>query len=122
MILVDTNIWIQHFRKTDEKLIELLSQGRVILHEWIIGELALGQLKKRSEILLLLDKLPFAKIVSSKETLHMINQQKLFSRGIGWVDAQLLSVCFTENLKIWTEDKSLKRVSKFLKIAYEVYS
>ncbi len=61
MILVDTSVWIDHLRKTDTTLVQLLNKGQVLIHPFIIGELACGNLHKRQQILMLLDNLPKAK-------------------------------------------------------------
>lgn len=112
MILVDTSIWIDHLRVGDPKLAALLQDGHVLAHPWVIGELALGQLSRRSEILGLLRNLPQAKAVTDAEVLNLVENQQLFGLGIGHVDAHLLAATMlTAGAGLWTRDKRLAAVA-----------
>jgi predicted nucleic acid-binding protein len=91
VILVDTSIWIDHLRAGDPDLIGLLGRGGVLGHAWVRGELALGQLSGRREILTLLGNLPQATIASPSEVVALIENRQLYGIGIGFVDAQLLA-------------------------------
>ena len=90
MILVDTSIWIDHLRTGDPELGELLRDGQVLAHPWVTGELALGHLSRRSEILGLLQNLPQATVATDDEVLTFRDKRHLFGLGIGYVDAHLL--------------------------------
>ncbi len=90
MILVDTSIWIDHLRTGDPRLVGLLQDGHVLAHPWVTGELALGHLSRRDEILGLLHNLPQATVATDVEVLSLIDTQHLFGLGIGYVDAHLL--------------------------------
>ena len=81
MILVDTSVWIDHLRTGDERLIDLLDSSQVLAHPFIIGELACGNLRKRDEVLRLLNDLPQAPVASHEEVLHFIESNKLMRQG-----------------------------------------
>ncbi len=112
MILVDTSIWIDHLRAGDRELSELLRHGQVLAHPWVTGELALGHLSRRSEILGLLHNLPQATVATDDEVLALIDQRQLFGLGIGFVDSHLLAAtALTTAARLWTRDKRLAGVA-----------
>ncbi len=112
MILIDTSIWIDHLRTGDPELGELLRDGQVLAHPWVTGELALGHLSRRSEILGLLHNLPQATVATDGEVLSLIDKRQLFGLGIGYVDAHLLSAtALTPAARLWTRDKRLALVA-----------
>jgi predicted nucleic acid-binding protein len=109
VILVDSSVWVDHLRSSDAMLARLLDDGRVIGHPFIVGELALGSLRQRQLILTALQDLPQAVVASDAEVLRFIDQQALYSLGIGYVDAHLLaSVRLTAGGSLWTRDKRLQ--------------
>ncbi len=117
MILVDTSIWIDHLRAGDPDLIGLLGRGRVLGHAWVTGELALGQLSGRREILTLLGNLPQATIASPSEVVALIENRQLYGIGIGYVDAQLLaSTLLTTDARLGAGDKRLQAAAARLAI------
>ena len=119
MILVDTSIWIDHFRHGDEHLIQLLQAGRVISHTFIIGELALGCLKNRNTILDSLKDLPQAVVATDNEVMRFIDENTLFGKGIGFIDAHLLAAArLTLGSRLWTRDKRLLTVAATLNLAH----
>lgn len=107
MILVDTSIWVDHLRSGDSALARLLEDGRVLGHPWVTGELALGGLSQRQEILGLLNSLPAAAVAEPAEILRFVEQHHLTGRGIGYVDVQLLVAARLAAASIWTRDKRL---------------
>lgn len=112
MILVDTSVWIDHLRSGDPELASLLQDGHVLAHPWVTGELALGQLARRSEILGLLGNLPQAKVATDVEALSLIDSHQLFGLGIGYVDSHLLaSTMLTTGTRLWTRDNRLTAVA-----------
>jgi len=112
VILVDTSVWIDHFRSGDSKLTALLQDSQVLAHPWVIGELALGHLSRRSEILRLLHNLPQATVATDAEVLTLIDHRQLFGIGIGSVDAHLLAATMlTTGARLWTRDKRLATVA-----------
>lgn len=118
MILVDTSIWINHLRAEDERLTALLDSGEVLGHPYVTGELALGNLQPRDAILSDLRDLPQAIVVSDTEVLLLIDRQRLFGRGIGYVDVHLLAaVRLTPDARLWTGDRRLQAVAAELGLA-----
>ena len=118
MILVDTSIWINHLRKGDRHLERLLLDGEVACHSFIIGELACGNIRNRSEILTLLKTLPSTSTVDMDEYLFFIEQSHLFDAGIGFVDVHLLASAKLSGIPLWTADKRLKDAASYLKVSY----
>ena len=109
MILVDTSVWIDHLRTGDPHLVELLEDARVLAHPWVTGELALGRLSHRDEILGLLSQLPQATVATDVEVLTLIENQRLSGLGIGYVDAHLLAATLlTPGARLWTRDTKLR--------------
>lgn len=118
MILVDTSVWVDHLRTGDPQLVALLQDGLVLAHPWVTGELALGHLSRRSEIIGLLHNLPQATIATDVEVLTLIDNRQLFGRGIGYVDAHLLAATLlTTRTRLWTRDKRLETVAVHLGLA-----
>lgn len=117
MILVDTSIWIDHFRTRDDSLSRLLADENVLIHPFIIGELALGFLRDRQLLLQQWSALPLAPIVSPNDVLHFISGRELFGIGIGYVDAHLLaSLTIMDGPGLWTRDRRLSEVAGTLNI------
>lgn len=112
MILVDTSIWIDHLRAGDPELVDLLHDGRALTHPWVTGELALGHLSRRGEILGLLHNLPTATVATDVEVLTLIESRRLFGLGIGYVDAHLLAATLlTPGARLWTRDQRLATIA-----------
>ena len=91
MILVDTSIWIDHLRGSDEHLSGLLAAGRVLMHPYVLGEVGLGNLKNRAAVLGAMSDLPLAVAATDDEVLRFIDARALFGLGIGYIDAHLLA-------------------------------
>jgi predicted nucleic acid-binding protein len=120
MILADTSVWIDHLRAGDPRLAELLQDGPVLIHPSVIGELALGQMSRRSEILGLLGNLPNATSATDPEVLALIEGRSLFGLGIGYVHAHLLAATLlTTDASLWTRDKRLAAAADRLGLAAE---
>jgi predicted nucleic acid-binding protein len=118
MILADTSVWIDHLRASDGSLIGQLEAGRVVMHPFVIGELALGNLRHREVVLGLLAELPSVSVALDPEVLHFIDGHELAGRGIGYVDAHLLaSVRLTPGCVLWTRDRRLHAVAAGLGLA-----
>jgi predicted nucleic acid-binding protein len=108
VILVDTSIWVDHFRAGDAVLADLLESSTVLGHPWVTGELALGRLGERRQLLQLLDSLPQAEVATPAEVAMSIEAHPLHGLGIGYVDAQLLAATrLTPQARLWTRDKRL---------------
>ncbi len=121
MILVDTSIWVDHLRTGEPALAHLLDHGLVLAHPWVKGELALGRLSQRHEILGLLTGLPSAEIATDAEVLSLIEAERLYGLGVGYVDAQLLAATrLTADARLWTADKRLAVVARRLGLLADV--
>lgn len=114
MILVDTSIWIDHLRQDSPELAKLLERGDVLGHPWVTGEIALGQLRNRDEVLSLLQQLPQAPIATSLELLRFIDSADLSGKGIGYVDVQLLAAARLAGATLWTSDRRLAEAARLL--------
>lgn len=118
MILVDTSIWIDHLRASDERLARMLDDGKVLAHPFVTGELALGNLRQRDAVLSALQDLPQACVATENEVLRFIGAKSLFGIGIGYIDAHLLaSVLLTPGSMVWTRDRRLLEASSRLGVA-----
>ena len=111
MILVDTSVWVDHLRVGSERLIALLNGSEVLGHPFVMGELALGNLRGRDIFLSALGALPQVVVASDDEVLHLIDRQTLLGRGIGYVDAHLLAAARLTGTRLWTRDRRLQAVA-----------
>ncbi len=111
MTLVDTSVWVNHLRVGNPQLTSLLEDSHVLLHPYVIGELACGMLKNRAGILELLQTLPIALSAEHHETLHLLESHKLFGTGLGWVDVSLLASAQLTGCRLWTTDRALKNAA-----------
>jgi len=106
--LVDTSVWIEHFRAGNPELADLLMEGSVLMHPLIVGELACRNLPDRVRTLQLLDQLPACPVASTVETRFMVEELSLFGSGLGWVDMNLVaSVRLRPAGRLWTLDRRL---------------
>lgn len=120
MILLDTSVWIDHLRHGDPVVVRLLEDDRVLGHPWVRGEISLGRLANRQEVLGLLANLPQAVVASHAEMVTLIETHELWGRGIGFVDAQLLAATLLSyDAQMWTRDKRLAAVAVELACAAE---
>ena len=111
MILVDTSVWVEHLRHGLPRLATLLQAGEVLIHPWVIGELACGNLRNRSQVLGLLQGLPAATVASDAEVLLLIEGDRLMGRGIGYIDTHLLASARLSHCRLWTQDRHLAAVA-----------
>lgn len=118
MILVDTSVWVSHLREGNPDLGKLLNDGEVLCHSFIVGELACGNLKNRSEILSLLQALPMAIQAEHEEVLQFIENNQLMGKGLGYIDIHLIASAVLSGVAIWTLDKKLDEVSAKLGLGF----
>jgi predicted nucleic acid-binding protein len=118
MVLVDTSVWVSHLRDGDSLLSGLLNSGMIVCHPFIVGELACGSLKKRSEILSLLNALPFVKLATHEEVMHFIDSRHLMGKGLGYIDVHLLSSAMLSEASLLTYDQKLREIAAKLDINY----
>lgn len=108
MILLDTSVWIDHLRQGDPIVVRLLENDQVLGHPWVLGEISLGSLANRREVLRLVANLPQAVVATDDETMKLIETRELWGRGIGFVDAQLLAATLmSSDARLWTRDQRL---------------
>ncbi len=110
MTLVDTSVWIDHFRHGDSLLQDMLINAEVLIHPFIIGELACGNLARRGEILEYLESLPLITVVTHDEAMQMINSRKLYGKGLGFIDMHLIASSLIDHAGFWTKDRRLASV------------
>lgn len=120
MILADTSVWIDHFRAGDKMLADLLERGQIVIHPWIVGELALGNLRNRDFTIDLLNGLPHVSIVDHQFLLNLISQERLHGLGVGYVDLQLMAaVRDTPDTLLWTRDRRLDGIAARLGMRFD---
>jgi predicted nucleic acid-binding protein len=119
MTLVDTSVWVDHFRRGSPDLVEMLEQGKVLVHDYVIGELACGHLRNRQTTLDSLAGLPHARMATHREVLSFVQNHRLFGKGIGWIDAHLLASAESSGAQVWTLDRRLMRVAYPLGLSHQ---
>jgi hypothetical protein len=118
LILADTSIWVDHFRRRSPEMEKRLSQGQIVMHPFIVAEIALGSLQDRRKKLDGMEALLEVKVAQLNEVRHMIEAHALYSRGIGLIDAHLIASCLmTPGTQLWTRDGALEKTAKVLGIA-----
>jgi predicted nucleic acid-binding protein len=111
MVLVDSSVWIEHFRKGHSGLAALLNEASVLMHPLVLGELACGNLKHRATILKSFVELPQAVAATHEESLVLLEKHKLWGKGMGWIDAQLIASALLSHCQFWTLDERLNRAA-----------
>jgi predicted nucleic acid-binding protein len=117
VILVDTSVWVDHLRRRNATLATRLEAGEVVCHPFVVGELSLGSLKKRDQILALLSALPMAPVVPHDDVLALVERTRLAGQGIGWVDVHLIASARLGHLDLWTLDRRLAVVARTLNVS-----
>ncbi len=119
MILVDTSVWIDHLHRSEPMLVTLLGRSLVGQHPMVVGELALGTLKDRTDLVGSLAGIPSLEVASHDEVLVLVEERRLWGKGPSLVDAHLIaSVLLTSGARLWTRDKRLRAVADDLRLAY----
>jgi len=119
VILVDTSIWVDHLRTGDSDLATALEQGLVFTHPFIVGELACGRIRNRTEVLGLLQRLPNSPVATDDEVLRYIEAHHLMGQGLGYVDVHLLAAAaLSGTLRLWTRDRRLAEVAAAVGVVY----
>jgi hypothetical protein len=116
VILVDTSIWVNHLRRRDAVLAAHLEAGEVLCHPFVIGEIGLGSLERRNQVLELLASLPAAPMVSHDEAMAFVEQRSLAGREIGWIDLHLAASAVLSRARLWTADRRLGEVARILRL------
>ena len=113
-VLVDTNIWIDHLRKTEPVLVDLLERDQVCVHQSVITELALGNLKNRSFFLKMLERLMIVRNVDDQGVRHLVEERRLWGRGLS------ASVVVAPGVSLWTRDKRLRQAARDMGVLAEL--
>lgn len=111
MVLVDTSVWVDHLRRGEPGLRDLLSAGHVATHPFVIGELACGNIAQREQILDLLHALPSAKTATDEEVLQFMDIRRLYGKGLRWIDVLLFASARLSRMPLWTKDRRLASVA-----------
>lgn len=114
MVLVDTSVWIDHFRNQEPLLADLLNKDLVLTHRFVIEELSCGHLLNRKELLGFLRNIPLAPIAEHEEFLEFVERERLWGAGIGAIDAHLLASARLSRARIWSKDQAVLRAAKRL--------
>ena len=117
-MLADTSVWVDHWRSASPRFAALLGEDRIILHPFILGELALDTIASRPETLRRLGRLRTTSIAQNREVLGLIERTPLWERGIGWVDAHLLAAALLDRIQLWTLDQQLHAAAQELGVAF----
>ncbi len=118
MILADTSLWIDHFRRASTGFARRLELGEIAMHTLVLGELATGNLRRRRETLAALHVLPRVKEGTTTECLSYLEAHQLFGRGIGWNDVQLLVAAQLNHFPLWSLDRPLALAAEKLGLCY----
>jgi predicted nucleic acid-binding protein len=118
-MLVDTSVWIDHFRRSNPALVTALERGDVECHDFVLGELACGMLPRREDVLTLMQALPRLTPVPHGEVMSLVSERQLWGRGLGWVDVNLLAAALVARAGLWTMDRRLRRVASSLEVGWE---
>ncbi len=116
MILADTSVWINMFRQGDRGLQELLDEQQIVIHEFVLGELACGSLHDRSRTLEFLKDLPPLPLAGHEEVLNLLEMNRLYSLGLGWIDLHLLAAARLGHCGLYTHDLRLAEAAKNLRL------
>lgn len=118
MFLVDSSVWIDHFRQADSILLRALADDQLVMHPFVIGEIALGSVKDREQVVANLYDIHRTEVAEHEEVMTLIERYRLFGRGIGYVDAHLLAATLlTPGSRLWTRDRRLHDAADQLGIA-----
>jgi predicted nucleic acid-binding protein len=121
MILADTSVWVDHFRKRDAVLYQQLLRNNISTHPFIVTELVLGNLPDRQNAIASLDRLPMVKVAQLHEVRRLIETHSLFQRDIGFVDAHLIaSTLITPHTVLWSRDKRVHDVAQALGLKADI--
>lgn len=117
-VLVDSSVWIDHLRRSEPHLAELLGAGQVVSHSAVIGELACGTFRRREQVLQDLQRLPALTHARIEEAMHLVERYRLWGHGLGWTDVLLLASCRLGGAALWTRDRALRAAAGEVGVAY----
>jgi len=118
-VLVDTCVWVRHFRQRNPLLSAMLEDGEIWSHPIVVGELAMGTLKNRKHTIFDLSQLSRPPLASFSETRQMVESRQLWGRGIQWNDARILASSILGEIPLWTFDLRLREIARELRVSFE---
>jgi hypothetical protein len=119
MILADTSVWVDHFRSPITQLSALVAAGELAIHQFVVGELAVGQFRDREKSLCSLMALPNVEQIRQADFLRFVESHQLYGTGLGFIDIHLLAACKDQNHSLWARDKRLYTKAAMLGCGYE---
>jgi predicted nucleic acid-binding protein len=122
IVLVDTSVWIRFLSNRDPYATELdalLSRDEVSGHDFVYGELLIGDKGGRKQLLADYGQMHQAPVVPHRDVVEFVRDRRLHGRGIGWIDAHLLASALVGRLRVWTTYPALVTAAQELGIAYE---
>jgi predicted nucleic acid-binding protein len=122
IVLVDTSVWIRFLSNRAphaSELDELLSLDEVSGHDFVFGELLIGDKGGRKQLLSHYERMHQAPMVPHTDVVEFVQDRRLHGRGIGWIDAHLLASALVGRLRLWTTDPRLAALAKELGISYD---
>ena len=117
-VLVDTSIWVDHLRRPEPGVIRLIAVGDLLMHPGVRGELVVGNLPARREMLVALRNLPLLAASEWESVFAFIESNRLYGRGLSWVDTQLLCAVGQARHQLWTRDVALRQAAETLGLAW----
>ena len=112
MILADSSVWIDHVRRGNPALVSALHEGSIVVHPFVIGELACGTMRRRAGVLADLSRMPQITAAEHEEVMTLVEARRLAGTGIGWTDAHLIAAALIARVDLWTLDRALGDVWK----------
>jgi len=117
-VVVDTNVWLHHWKTPNPLLVAMMAEGEVWTHPTVIGELSMGSLRNRERTLWDLTRLGRPQLATDAETRQMVEARRLWGRGIGWNDAKILASVVIEGCWLWTNDRRLEEIAGEMGVAW----
>ena len=118
MILIDTSIWVNHLRRGDPHLAEMLLAEEAGTHPFVIGEIAAGNLRRRVQNLADLSRLPQAPMAQEDEVHHLLDSRRLWGAGLGWIDLHILASAKLSGWPLYSADRALNAAAARLEIGH----
>jgi len=119
MIIIDTSVWADHFRREEPLISVMLLDGKLRHHPLVTAELGMGNLRDWRRTVTLLGRLPQALHLSNDAMLDFVEEMGLAGTGIGAIDAHLLGSACAIGARLWTHDRKLHEQAQRLGIAYQ---
>jgi predicted nucleic acid-binding protein len=116
-VIIDTSVWVDHLRRGNPRLVDLLESGLAMTHPFVVGELACVNINNRAEFLGLVGALPVTTVADHDEVLRLVAAEHLHGRGIGWIDLHLLASARLSHTRLWTLDRRLRQAAEDLALA-----